>query len=193
MPVPDDISATLEPLTVAIVQARAGEIDSARASLTSIDSRRLQEWFDLHAQYAGRNRFRALGSLSRPVTKRVDSQVISMALTREVAVRDHYACRYCGQPLMPRNVFVKLRNQVGQEVFPLGRGNYGRHGARLIFGLTIDHVQPHSQGGQTDLGNLVSSCWPCNFGKGDYSVDEIGLDDPRGREPVETDWTGMTS
>ncbi|MDR3673932.1 MAG: HNH endonuclease signature motif containing protein [Acidobacteriota bacterium] len=32
--------------------------------------------------------------------------------------------------------------------------------------LTIDHVHPHSKGGQRSMDNLVTACQPCNLLKG---------------------------
>ncbi len=51
--------------------------------------------------------------------------------------------------------------------------------------LTMDHVQPHSQGGETTTGNLVTLCQKCNELKGDTNVQRLydlaGL--PHGFDP----------
>jgi hypothetical protein len=52
---------------------------------------------------------------------------------------------------------------------------------------------PMSLGGLDDEANLVTACACCNFGKDQYSVDELGLDDPREFPPVESTWDGLTS
>ena len=41
--------------------------------------------------------------------------------------------------------------------------------------MTIDHVQPVSQGGSDELDNLVPCCKSCNSAKGGRSVDEYRL------------------
>jgi hypothetical protein len=58
-------------------------------------------------------------------------------------------------------------------------------------GLTLDHKTPASEGGLTDLGNLVPSCVPCNLLKGDMGEsDYLRLAEalrgmtPRGRASV---------
>ncbi len=191
LPVPTDLSAGFVPLTQAVERARSGELELSRALLTEVDSSRLQSWYVLHAQHAGLHRYRALGSLSRPASIRSDSRRIPSSFTRQIYERDRYTCRYCHQRLIATQVFTALRNRIGQDFFPMGRGNYARHGARLVFGISVDHVIPHSQGGPTTPGNLVTSCWPCNFGKAEFAPIEIGLDDPRDRDPVASDWRGL--
>jgi len=38
--------------------------------------------------------------------------------------------------------------------------------------------KPHSLGGRTELDNLVTSCYSCNFGKAEYTLKQLGIDDP---------------
>ena len=37
----------------------------------------------------------------------------------------------------------------------------------------------------------MTACWPCNFGKEDHTIEELGLYDPRLREPVVDNWDGL--
>lgn len=69
---------------------------------------------------------------------------------------------------------------MGETVFPAARTNLATHGAKFVFLATFDHVLPHSLGGGTDAGNIVSSCHACNFGKDGFTLDELGLDYPAG-------------
>jgi 5-methylcytosine-specific restriction endonuclease McrA len=57
--------------------------------------------------------------------------------------------------------------------------------------LQYDHLLPHARGGTNDLGNIVITCAPCNFARMNYTLEEIGLLDPRTREPVRSDWDGL--
>lgn len=52
---------------------------------------------------------------------------------------------------------------------------------------------PHSVGGTNELENIVTACWPCNFGRGGDTIEELGLIDPRSRTPVLDGWNGLTS
>jgi hypothetical protein len=55
-------------------------------------------------------------------------------------------------------------------------------------------VVHHAAGGLTNAENLVTACWSCNFGKADYTLEEIGLEDPRLRPPKTLDdWDGLMS
>jgi 5-methylcytosine-specific restriction endonuclease McrA len=41
--------------------------------------------------------------------------------------------------------------------------------------LTLDHVVPRSRGGESDWGNVVTSCAPCNLRKGDKLPEEVDM------------------
>jgi 5-methylcytosine-specific restriction endonuclease McrA len=69
--------------------------------------------------------------------------------------------------------------------FTLGRTNAERPGVYLVYCATLDHVIPHQAGGRTDADNLVTSCWPCNYGKYKYSLEQLGMDSPFDYPPVD--------
>jgi 5-methylcytosine-specific restriction endonuclease McrA len=54
-----------------------------------------------------------------------------------------------------------------------------------------DHILPHSRGGNCDMANLVIACGPCNYGRGNHTLDEMRLTDPFVREPTRSDWDGL--
>ena len=65
----------------------------------------------------------------------------------------------------------------------------GTHPAYSLLSATFDHVVAVTQGGKTDLNNLVTACWPCNSGKSNYSVEEVGYE----LLPASnSDWDGLT-
>jgi 5-methylcytosine-specific restriction endonuclease McrA len=41
--------------------------------------------------------------------------------------------------------------------------------------LTLDHLVPKAKGGKTTWNNLVTACKKCNSLKGDYSLEEAGM------------------
>lgn len=64
----------------------------------------------------------------------------------------HGRCWYCGKFLeMPRSA---SSGQICSNWF------------------VLDHVVPRSKGGSDDPSNLVASCWLCNSGKGNKTVEE---------------------
>ncbi|NJN27463.1 MAG: HNH endonuclease [Cyclobacteriaceae bacterium] len=41
--------------------------------------------------------------------------------------------------------------------------------------LTLDHLIPKAKGGETKWNNLVTACKKCNSRKGDFNLEEIGM------------------
>ncbi len=105
-----------------------------------------------------------------------------------------YICRYCGLRVVPKSVFRAFAKAVGPESFPLGKTNRSRHGLYLEFCAVTDHVVSHNLGGRTNMDNLVTACWSCNYGKAGWTVEVIGIDDPRVRQPEPSpEWDGLAS
>jgi 5-methylcytosine-specific restriction endonuclease McrA len=58
-------------------------------------------------------------------------------------------------------------------------GAVEQHAAFQCMRLQFDHVLPYSRGGESSLGNLVITCASCNFGRMEWTLEEVGLMDPR--------------
>jgi 5-methylcytosine-specific restriction endonuclease McrA len=56
-----------------------------------------------------------------------------------------------------------------------GRGNLRRHPLRLLAQATFDNVVPITRMGRNDETNMVTACWSCNFGKDNYTLEELGI------------------
>ncbi|WP_256898842.1 HNH endonuclease [Pseudomonas syringae] len=54
-----------------------------------------------------------------------------------------------------------------------------------------DHVLAHARGGDNSIDNTILTCAPCNFGKMNYTLEELNLVDPRVRPPVASSWDGL--
>jgi hypothetical protein len=111
----------------------------------------------------------------------------------EVFRRDHFMCRYCGALLIPTPI-MQLVAELYPDIFPYHPNWKGgeTHPAIPSRSPVVDHVVPGSAGGSwTDLGNLVTSCWPCNRRKADFTLEQLGWEvlvvDPAVR------WDGLTS
>jgi 5-methylcytosine-specific restriction endonuclease McrA len=90
-----------------------------------------------------------------------------------------------------RDVLRLLQSIVGKSAFPIGPTNAATHGAVIAHRAVADHVVPRKRGGPTSAGNLVTACYPCNFGKAEYTLEELGLLAPR---PAVVDgWDGLQS
>jgi 5-methylcytosine-specific restriction endonuclease McrA len=175
----------------AVISASEGDVASALLALRETREDELREFFVEHGQMA--YRFRASPKRASLSSDRDPIRSISRALERAVIDRDHARCRYCGVPVVPRTVLSAFARVVGTDAFPTTGTNAGRHGVVLAFRANIDHVVPYNRGGRTDATNLVTSCWSCNYGKNRFTVEELGIEDPRASEPRPwRDWTGLT-
>ncbi len=132
----------------------------------------------------------------RPVPRTVSVPVKAAArmpnATETLALyeRDGWRCRFCGC----RVVFGRARSAIRAclpESVRWSEAN-GFHGAFFAMSASVDHVIPHSAGGGNDLANLVTACWSCQFGRGAYAIEELGLIDPRSRAPVVDAWDGLS-
>lgn len=56
-----------------------------------------------------------------------------------------------------------------------------------------EHVVPLSLGGSNNPDTLVSAFWTCQFQKGQCTLEELWLHDPRDRVPVSGEWDGLES
>lgn len=194
LPPPESFRSLLPRFHEAVRLAAQGRVSDSQKELAAFPNEAAITWGIEHGQIAGRFRFRLLNrpahSLSRPGT---GPRNPPRALIASVLERDHYHCRYCGLPVIPREIYTAFGSVVGSSAFQFGRPNLARHGAALISWAQFDHVVPYSQGGATDLDNLVTSCWACNFGKGSYELHQIGISDPRSRKPLNVQWDGLLS
>ena len=121
---------------------------------------------------------------------RVTSRMPDVAMQRLLHVRDGFHCRFCGIPVIRAQVrkrFVKLYPHLKLW----GKTNAEQHAAFQAMWVQYDHVIPHSKGGANDLSNIVITCAPCNFGKMEYTIKEVGLEDPMRREPKKVEWDGL--
>ena len=123
------------------------------------------------------------------VTK-VKARMPNAAMKRKLHERDGYHCRFCGIPVIRAEIRKLLHSKYPNEI-PWGRTNALQHAGFQCMWLQYDHVVPHSAGGENTLNNLVVTCAACNFGKMEYTVEELGLYDPREFAPVYSEWDGL--
>jgi 5-methylcytosine-specific restriction endonuclease McrA len=115
---------------------------------------------------------------------------------RALHERDGYHCRFCGIPVIRAEVRKRI-----VKAYPaaLRWGEPGKHAknAEQHFAFQAmcaqyDHIVPHSrEGGKTHLENLIVTCWPCNCGRMERTLDEVGLIDPRLHDPIRSTWDGL--
>lgn len=196
LPRPAWVEDQLTILCDTICAVAAGNMNVSQNLLRRMRSDDLRAWFVDHGKQAGFCRYphlmrrpsQATTVVAEPLRQPTKSQM------ELVFQRDGYNCRYCSLRIIPNLVFDLFGKIAGLDLFGTAGPAVQRHGAALTFRGCADHVVPHFLGGRTDMDNLVTACWPCNFGKDRFTVEEIGIEDPRLRPPVMSDeWDGLVS
>jgi 5-methylcytosine-specific restriction endonuclease McrA len=121
---------------------------------------------------------------------RIKERMPIPAQKAELLARDGYHCRFCGIPVIRGEIRKQIR-AVFPEALPWGAANIEQHAAFQAMWVQYDHLVPHASSGTNDIENIVITCGPCNFGRMHYSLEEVGLVDPRTREPVRSSWNGL--
>ncbi len=115
---------------------------------------------------------------------------VTAAVKRALIARDGYVCRFCGIPLIRAATRMRIR-EFYPEALRWGGSNPTNHAAFQAMELQFDHVLPRSRGGSRELENMVVACAPCNCGRMELSLEQVGVTDPRLRPPVQLPWDGL--
>jgi hypothetical protein len=110
---------------------------------------------------------------------------------RIIAVRDGWRCRFCNSRVISKKARNFLNNLFPNEA-RWARRNSEKHCALSAPTASLDHILPHSRGGNNDQHNLVTACGPCQFGRNQWTLEEVGFNDPRERAPIKDRWDGLT-
>lgn len=136
----------------------------------------------------------ALAAVAHQVQEVPRRASVPVATTFTVFRRDSWTCRYCGGETVALPV-LRVLSSLYPDAFPYHPNwKAGQvHPAYLLISTSLDHVMPGGRGGSwSDPANLVTSCWPCNTGKADFTMDELGWT-LLSEDEVRSDWTGLTS
>jgi 5-methylcytosine-specific restriction endonuclease McrA len=135
------------------------------------------------------HRYRDVGDPPRTFD-RAEKRMPSAVIEREVYARDGWRCRICDTRILVKSAVAKM-NEVLPEAARWGRKNTDCHHGMAALRVSLDHVLPHSRGGTNDPENLITTCGPCQFGRGYWTLGEVGILDPRERPPVLDEWDGL--
>ena len=175
---PEWIQNSFETLATAFTFAFTGDIQRAQLILKESRELEMRDWYDIHAQNIAKWRFNNYKVRNPEPILPLDPLKTFSKFENRVFPRDNYKCRYCLGFVIPKKVFKRAELLIGNTDLPLGRTNQTRSGFYLMFAATLDHVLPWSLGGRTDESNLVTSCWSCNYGKANFTVQQIGIRNP---------------
>lgn len=126
----------------------------------------------------------------RPKEQRALERNANAALKRDLIRRDGYHCRFCGMAVVREKVRERIRH-VYREALRWGRRNEQQHAAFQVMCVNYDHIMPHARGGSTDLANMVITCAACNYGRRDYTLDQVGVLHPDDIPLVHSTWNGL--
>ena len=184
LPKPDYFEELWMYFVEALTYETQGDYESSRKILKEHDGRQIGMWFDIHAQNAGEWRRKAFNLPTTTPSLPLDPVKVFEKYLPTILSRDNFRCRYCSRTVLPKKKLISFHRNLGDEFFPIGRRNSEISGYYLVLCATLDHVIPHSLGGRTNEGNLVTSCWPCNYGKMNNTLEQIGLENPFSRDPL---------
>jgi 5-methylcytosine-specific restriction endonuclease McrA len=186
-PIPE-IEEAARYLDDAVIAHLAGQFELAKSMLRRADMPALRErWTE---PLWGRSHKLSTLAEDLPVIAKYEQRMPSPKDERQLLERDGHHCRFCGIPVIRKEVRDRIKKVYPGEL-RWGRKNTEQHTAFQAMWLQYDHLVPHARGGNNALANLVITCAPCNFARMNDTLEEVGLLDPRDREPVRSTWDGL--
>jgi len=127
-----------------------------------------------------------------PREKRPTRRMPILAVQRRIYARDGYRCRFCGQRVAPPEVVREIKKAYPSASRVEARRNADQNTGLILLQGVVDHVLPHCYGGTNDPVNMVTTCGKCNYGRNDFTLEQLGMLDPRDFAPIVDDWDGLT-
>jgi len=127
-----------------------------------------------------------------PKSERSTTRMPSPKKQTEIFQRDGWRCRYCGTRVISRAARKVFILNFPVETHWVSSYKYGGHSALLSQGVSLDHIRPISRGGDNEPDNFVTACGTCQFGRNQWTLEEVGFTNPKDRPPVVDGWDGLT-
>jgi len=165
----------------------------AKELLLEADKPKIREWTE--SIWGANSKFVKIHQVKNPKPRLIKNERIEVRMPNKktksnLIIRDGYNCVFCKIPLIRTEVRNKFNKLYPNEVI-WGRKNVEQHSAFQAMWLQYDHLVPHSRGGDNSIENLILTCAPCNFGRMENTVEEVGLINPFTIERVKTEWNGL--
>lgn len=191
-PVPE-IAEGARPLDGAVSAHMAGDFEAAGHLIESANMPAIRAYTEsIWGSRSPYLQYRAVPfsppTLSRQA--RVHLRMPSPAEKQKLHARDGYHCRFCGIQVIRKEVRRRIVLTYPRSA-TWGAKNIEQHAALQAMWAQYDHILPHSRGGTSELSNMVVTCAPCNFGRMEFTLAEVGLADPRDRAPIRSSWDGL--
>jgi len=126
-----------------------------------------------------------------PKSQRDPIRMPSQKIQESIFSRDRWRCRFCGTKVISRKARSVLIKYFPEETHWTSE-EFRRHTALYSMAVSLDHVVPHGRGGSNNISNLITTCYCCQFGRGEWTLEEMELFDPRGLEPIVDAWDGLS-
>lgn len=189
-PIPE-IEQGVEHLKCAMDALLANEIEVARSFVVKADLPVISEFY---MRIAGKTDpiIHYQSKQPKSLSKEIRSKIRMPSAKEELLVfrRDGWRCRFCGT----RVIYRKAR-KIFLSTFPVEThwvsSEFKRHSTLHAQAASLDHILPHSRGGGSEELNLVTACGPCQFGRGKWTLEEVGFNNPLDRPPRIDNWNGL--
>jgi hypothetical protein len=191
-PIPEIFHAAKK-LNEAVMAHLSKDYSSAERLFLETNLNEIREWTESIWGSSGIY-YNLVSSLGTPITIEKELRDIIRMPTKEeeqfLIKRDGFFCRFCGIPLIRKEVRVAL-NKMYPNAIPWGRKNGDQHAAFQAMWMQFDHVIPHARGGKTNLENMIVSCAPCNYGRMNFLMEEVGIILSQSKRNHIENWEGL--
>lgn len=180
-PIPEVFEAA-KLLDQAVASHLQGDIKAAEDYLRDSDIQAIGDWLDpIWLRKSELVKARKVEGLPPVMPKelRYKPRLASKSLCRALVERDGHHCRFCGVPLVRPEVRKLLNKLYPNAARWTSAKETDQHRGLQAMWMQYDHIFVHSRGGTTDLNNVVVACAACNFGRDRFTLEEMGLTDPR--------------
>jgi hypothetical protein len=191
-PIPE-IEAAAHCLREAVSTHLRGDRETAARLLRRADDKVVWEWLDsVWGKATAYNKPRRIlhSPPVIPVEQRARPRYATERTKLEIHQRDGYYCRFCKIPVIRGKIRSAICAEYPEEVPWLG-ANATQHAAFQCMWAQYDHILPHARGGSSDLENVYLTCAACNYGRGNYLLEEFDLMHPALHAPRRGDWDGL--
>jgi 5-methylcytosine-specific restriction endonuclease McrA len=188
-----EIAAAAALLDEAVSAHIAGRIALAQELIESANMSVIREWTEsLWGKSSPQVFYRPVPDAPRTLDRRQrgDQRMPTADVKQALHSRDGFHCRFCGIPVIRHQVRNRLR-VLYPRALPWGNTNKTCHAAFQAMWAQYDHILPFARGGSNNLENMVIACAPCNYGRMNYTLEEVGLVNPLTRQPVPSTWDGL--
>ncbi|MBT6275879.1 MAG: HNH endonuclease [Chromatiales bacterium] len=199
LPLISELDTAADLLALAVDALVAGERKAAERHIIAANLPPLHEYAlrimgrtdaAVHGEWAFKNQSVPTIPKAERAAQRMPSKRVKMG----VYSRDGWRCRSCGIRVVSDEAIKWLASILGSKA-PWGQSAIKLgivHGAFRTLCVSLDHILPHSRGGNNSPENLVTACYPCQFGRSSWTLEEVEFENPFDRPPVLDMWDGLT-